>query len=582
MAGAQSFVSARAGLLLEAAGAAFRRQVAREWRGSPLHLSGLDRPRAEGWAAGPNDARPADPIMAGAIIGGVFALAGETLAATAGSEPWTRASPSQRFALALHRFDWLPSLMSVGEAGQREGLRLTLAWERVFGRWNRFSWAAPALERRVFNLACAGRAMTASASQAERLRLSQGLARQARHLLQLAKAPPRAAEQLAAAAVAGAALAGAAGQGLLKESLTRLGPALDEAVRPDGGHASRSAQVGLELLFDLLALEDGLSQRGAAPPDAVSRAIDRLTAALAVLTLSDGRLVALQGGETSSRDRVAAARAHGPGADVELTIPADEAPRAGYQRLNAPGLQVVVDAAAPAEAAWSLGACGQPVALEVVCGRDRLITSSGWSPEAAAPQALRMAAAASTVTIGLGHLGAPLAGFAGRALGPRLVGGVKAVTCSRRENEAGVWVDLAHDGWVRQAGLIHERRLFLDKTAHELRGEDRFVPTGPPRPASLPIAIYFHLHPEVTAVLARDQRSVLLRGRSEIGWWLRNDAGEVSIEASTHLDQGRPRRAEAVVLRARLRADRGGRVRWKLALAEPAPEQTAQAQPAAD
>jgi uncharacterized heparinase superfamily protein len=576
MAGAQS--PARAGPVLEAAGAAFRNQVAREWRGSPPHLSGLERPKAEGWAAGPRDARPTDPILAGAILSGVFPLAGETLAVPAGADPWSRASPSRPFALALHRFAWLPSLMSVGEAGQREALRLTLAWDRVFGRWNRFSWAADALERRVFNLACAGRALTAQASQTERLALSQSLARQARHLLQLARAPARAAEQFAVVAVAGAALAGAAGERLLKDGLTGLGAALDKTIRPDGSHASRSPEAGLELLFDLLALEDGLSQRGAAPPDAVSRATDRLTAAVRALTLSDGRLTALQGGETSTSAYVAAALAHGPETELQAPPPPDEAARGLYERLTAPGLQVMVDAGAPAEGPWSLAACGQPMAIEVVCGRDRLITSSAWSPEAAAPQALRMAGGASTVTIGLGHVGAPLDGFAGRALGPRLVGGVRTVTSSRRENEAGVWVDMAHDGWVRQAGLTHERRLFLDKTAHELRGEDRFVPTGAPRPASLPIAIYFHLHPDVTALLARDQRSVLLRGPSEIGWWLRNDAGEVSIEASVHLEDGRPRRAEMVVLRARLRADRGGRVRWKLALAEPAGE----AQPAAE
>ena len=557
------------GPMLEAVAAAFRNQVEREWLGSPPHLSGLERPKAEGWAAGPRDARPTDAIMAGAIVGGVFRLAGETLAVPAGADPWRRPSPSRAFALALHRFAWLPSLMSVGEAGQREALRLTLAWDRVFGRWNRFSWSPDALERRVFNLACAGRATTATASQAERLSLSQSLARQARHLLQLAKAPPRAAEQLTAAAVAGAALAGAAGTRLLKESLARLGAALTETVRPDGGHASRSPQAGLELLFDLLALEDGLSQRGASSPDAVSRAIDRLTAALRALTLSDGRLTALQGGETCSAPYVAAALAHGPQTELEAPPPPDAAPRGGYERLTAPGLQVMVDAGAPADGAWSLAACGQPMAIEVVCGRDRLITSSAWSPGALAPQALRMAGGASTVTIGLGHVGAPLGGFAGRSLGARLAGGVRAVTASRRENEAGVWLDMAHDGWVRQAGLTHERRLFLDKTAHELRGEDRFVPTGAARPASLPIAIYFHLHPDVTALIARDQRSVLLRGASEIGWWLRNDAGEVSIEPSVHLEGGRPRRAEVVVLRARLRADRGGRVRWKLALAEP-------------
>ncbi|HZC16929.1 MAG TPA: hypothetical protein VE309_09210 [Caulobacteraceae bacterium] len=145
MADAQPLVSVRASLLLEAAGAAFRHRVAQDWQGSPFHLSGLERPRAEGWAAGPSDSRPTDPIMAAAIVGGVFPLAGETLAATAGSDPWTRASPSPRFALALHRFGWLASLISVGEAGQREGLRLTLAWEQVFGRWNRFSWGPDAL-----------------------------------------------------------------------------------------------------------------------------------------------------------------------------------------------------------------------------------------------------------------------------------------------------------------------------------------------------------------------------------------------------------------------------------------------------
>jgi uncharacterized heparinase superfamily protein len=63
---------------------------------------------------------------------------------------------------------------------------------------------------------------------------------------------------------------------------------------------------------------------------------------------------------------------------------------------------------------------------------------------------------------------------------------------------------------------------------------------------------------------------VLIRGASNVGWWLRNDAAEVLIEPSVHFVDGRPRRCSQVVLRGRLRADRGGRVRWKLALVEPA------------
>ena len=77
----------------------------------------------------------------------------------------------------------------------------------------------------------------------------------------------------------------------------------------------------------------------------------------------------------------------------------------------------MVDAGPPARGVWSLTACGQPMAIEVVCGRDRLITAQRLEPGAAAPQALRMAAGASTVTVGGGHVGAPLSGLCGRSSG---------------------------------------------------------------------------------------------------------------------------------------------------------------------
>jgi uncharacterized heparinase superfamily protein len=181
----------RSGLWLQALGVGLRRQIASEWRGSPPHLNGLERPRAEGWAAGPRDVRPVSLAAAEAMAGGVFVFAGETLTVPAGGDPWSLASPSRRFAVALHRFDWLPNLMELGEAEQREALRLTLAWSQIFGRWNRFSWGPDVLERRVFNLACAGRALAALASPADASRLAQSLGRQARQLAQLAKEPPR-------------------------------------------------------------------------------------------------------------------------------------------------------------------------------------------------------------------------------------------------------------------------------------------------------------------------------------------------------------------------------------------------------
>ena len=562
-------VGAQSAMLVQAVGVLASRRARTEWYGTPPHLWLLSRPHAEGFATAPRDPRPASPAKGKDILAGVFELDDQGLRLPPGGDPWNQPSPSRRFAIRLHQFDWLRDLLSNGEPGVHEALRLTLEWRRVFGRWNGFAWGGAILERRVLNLACAGRAIAAVASDAEATMLANALARQARHLLSLSSDVERQAERLAAAGVAGSALAGAAGDGLVRAVLDRLGPALERTVLPDGGHATRSPQAGMELLFDLLTLDEGLTQRGHPPPESLSRAIDRLTAGLRFFTLADGRLACFQGGQACEPALVAAARAHDEVADQPAAAPLGQAPHAGFQRLDGPMIQVIADAGAPAAGALSLAACGQPLAIEVVCGRDRLITNSGWSPESTGPQALRLAAGGSTASLGEGSVGAPMSGLLARGLGPRLDGGVGEVIVRRREGEAGVWIEMEHDGWAPRFGLTHERRLFLDRINSELRGEDRFVPAANATERLTPVDIRFHVHPDATASLARDQRSVLLRGTSNVGWWLRNDAAEVSIEPSVHFTGGHARRCSQVVLRGRLRADRGGRVRWKLALVEP-------------
>ena len=566
---------ARLGLLVSALAVAAGRRARTEWYGTPPHLWLLGRPPAEGFAAAPRDPRPPNPANGKDLLAGAFGLDDQVLRLAPAGDPWNQPSPGRRFAVRLHRFEWLRDLLSAGEPGVREGLRLTLEWRRVFGRWNGFAWSAEALERRVLNLACAGRAMAVVASDAEAAGLADALARQARHLLALAEGSERMAERLAVVGAAGSALAGDCGERLMRAALARLEPALERSVLADGGHATRSPQAGMELLFDLLTLDDGLSQRGHAPPESLSRAIDRLTAALRFFTLADGRLACFQGGEASTPARVAAASAHDGAHDgvgpEPAVAPLREAPHAGFQRLDGPTLQVIADAGAPASGPLSVAACGQPLAIEVVCGRDRLITNCGWSPDAAGPQALRLAGGGSTASVGDGTVGAPMTGFLARALGPRLYGGASTFVVHRREADAGVWVDMEHDGWLSRYGLTHERRLFLDRAKGELRGEDRFVPAASATERLTPVDIRFHLHPDANASLARDRRSVLLRGPSNIGWWLRNDAAEVSVEPSMHFVDGHPRRSSQVVLRGRLRADRGGRVRWKLAQAETPP-----------
>ena len=92
---------------------------------------------------------------------------------------------------------------------------------------------------------------------------------------------------------------------------------------------------------------------------------------------------------------------------------------------------------------------------------------------------------------------------------------------------------------------------------------------GPQGRRFVPFVVRFHLHPQVSALIARDRKSVLIKAEGqETGWWLRNDALEVALEPSTHHQDGQTRHGQQIVLRGQARLDAGARVRWKLSAAE--------------
>ncbi len=547
---------------LEAVGRLIVRQAVIEGFGLPGYGLTLASPAVEGLGVSPADPRPPDPRLGRAVYEGRFAFAGSVLTAPAPDHPWAHPAPDRAFAVELHRFAWMPGLMALGDAGAVEALRLTLAWIDTFSAWRPFTWGREVLSRRVFNLACAARRLAMAGNPDQAVAVGDTLARQARHLLRLPEGRAWSAEHAAAAALAGAALSGKAGERLLTRALARLTPALHRTVLPDGTHASRSPEAGMELLLDLTALDDALHQRGTPAPPELGRTLDRMSLVLRTLTLGDGRLACFQGGEASSLARVAAARAR----DDAFGIAPEVLPDGRYHRLQGQMLQALVDAGAPAQGAYSTSACAQPLAIEVVCGKDRLITNTGWSPRQPERQGHRLTAGGSTLSLGGASVLAPLQGRLSGALGPRLDGPPFQVEARREADEGAALLVLAHDGWAPRFGLIHERTLYLDIRADELRGEDLLFPAEGARPKVMaaPFACRFHLHPDVQVSASRDHKSVLLRGLSGRGWWFRSDAAEVTVEASSWFENGWPRKSAQVVLKAVARTEGRTRVRWKI------------------
>jgi len=522
-------------------------QLGREWRAGPVHRLLLAAgPRPGGLAVRPRDMRPADAPAGERLMRGSFRFAGESLDAAPGGDPWDRPSPSRRFAAWLHGFSWAPDLLALGEPGARELLRLWLEWRRLFGGFNEFAWSGEALERRIFHLACAAASLLPLASEAESAAFLESLARQARRLVGDPGEPGRAAERLAAAGLVGASLVGAAGERLMRRALPGLERALAAAVLPDGVHASRSPERGLELLFDLVALDDALSLRGLPAPTEVSRGIDRLGAALRFFVLADGRLPSFHGGGPGRPARIAAALALESGRGAA----ANAAPYGDYQALRGKQIQVIADAGAPPPDVFAARGCAQAAALEVVCQGARLILAS--CAAAAAPGASSQdPATGSCLALG----------------GAQVVGGwPREVKLQRHESGEGVWLEIAHDGWRGAYGLDHVRRLFLDLAADELRGEDRLSPALRPRgPSQAVCTVAFQLAPGVAAQVSADGKSALLKPAGVPAWRLRSDAARIRMEPGTVFEAGEPRAAHRVILSRPIQCADGGRVRWRLA-----------------
>lgn len=539
------------------------RQLWIELYGLPGYGLTLGGAKGQGFALSPKDLRPVPKTAPRPLLGGKLTLMGLSLDSDDPRQLWERPTPTRAFAVELHSFNWLPLMMAQGERGTREALDMTLGWLATFADWSPFSWSPDILSRRVFNLACAGKKLTQAAEPAEAQRLADSLTRQASQLLRPPFSPRGRAERLVAVAVAGCALGGAVGDKLRNKALKRLPSALDLTIREDGAHASRAPEQGMELLLDLLTLDDALSQSSVPTPPEVAAAISRLTIALRSQVLPDKRLAVFQGGGPSTRERVQAARAHD---DAPAAPPASLV--GGIVRVSSPQLTVLLDVEGPSTGGWATTACGQPAALEVVCGKDRLFTSAGWTPRASDRQALRLSAGASTVTLGERPIGEPLGGWKADLLGPRLISDPIHITRDHQQTDTAIWLEVEHDGWVPQYGLMHLRRIYIDQTSDEMRAEECLHPPQGHQETgriAVPYALRFQLDPEVQASLARDRRSILLRGPSGKGWWFRSDGPDIAIETAVHVDDGLTRRSLQIVVRGSARTDAETKIRWKLA-----------------
>lgn len=455
---------------------------------------------------------------------------------------------STAWRTAAHGFAWLRDLRALGtDAARLRGRALTADWLALAAH-DALAEAPEVAGARISAWLGHWDFLAATAEDGFRRQLMQRLAQDARGVV--AGLPAEAAHRGALVALKGGMAAAVAleEETWLARCVRFLPQELERQFNPDGGHVERSPGVQLLALQDLIEIRNLLHGAGIEAPPQLAGTLDRAAPALRLLRHADGGLAMFNG----TREEAVAI------IDLVLTQgqsrgrPPSHLPETGYQRLGASRTLVIVDCGAPPAARRDATPGGLPrgadrnahagtLSFEMSVGRDRLIVNCGAAPAAEGEwrDALRATAAHSTLV---------LADTNSSELRPEGLGRrVEQVEADRQEANGAQWLEASHDGWVRQFGLRHRRRLYLSESGDDLRGEDVLEAE---RDVSIPgFAVRFHLHPAVVASLQQDEQGVLLRLPSGVGWRLRVKGARVAIEESIYL-AGEPRRSQQVALYA--------------------------------
>ena len=470
------------------------------------------------------------------IISGIFTLSHHHI--KLGKEPWNNKLSNPEQLADLHGFSWLTDLCAVGTDGARSlGCHLLADWIDRNKKWQDFSWRPDILGERLSTWLYCFDFLSATEKETQSILLKMSMI-QARHLVRSCSQAPndarlfKAIQGLIFAAVC---LPGA--ESTIETSLNRLNSAIGQQILPDGGHFERNPSLALEILSRFNQIKDLLLAAHIEIPIQLQGAIDRIPPMLRALRLGDGCLTQFNGGYEAERNLIDTVLANSGVRGKPLT----SAPHSGFQRLAAGKTLIVVDTGKPV-ASERLNSHAGTLSFEMSHGKDRFVVNCG-TPNSEGQKwlsALRVTAAHSTLSVD--DLSSSQFDKRGLVLGPR------TVECRRSEAEGAVWLETSHDGYLDRIGITHKRKLFLDASGEDFRGEDLVEGSKGNN-----YTIRFHLHPSVQVQQSHGLRTILLKLFRGIGWKFQASEGTICVKESVYLNgKNEPKRSNQIVISGRL------------------------------
>lgn len=483
----------------------------------------------------PQDIRTADPTIANEIFGGRFSVGGAVVVA-GNNSPFAMLPPTAGWERSLLGFGWLRHLRATdSEIARARARTLIDDWISVQGRFIGPSWDPKITARRIISWISHSPLILEGADRAQYRRFMRSLSRQIRYLQRAAHNAPDGIDKLTCViALNYAGLCIGNFPRLQRQASTWLDAELTEQILPDGGHISRDPGTIVDLLLDLLPLRQTFSARNIPPSNALLNAIDRMMPMVRFFRHGDGSFALFNGMSATPADNVATVLAY----DDTFGKPIGNASHSGYQRLEAEETIVIVDTGGPPPPRVSRRAHAGCLAFEISSGEDRIITNCGrpMIDNVAWQRAARTSAAHSTVSIE----DTSSCTFTDnerleRLAGTLIIDGPHHVTVQRTEKDDEIMLDMAHDGYNTQFGVVHERLMSLSKSGKTLKGRENFIAGRAKENPSF--AVRFHIHPDVKIAKVQNGSALLLTLPHGEIWAFTAEGADITLEESVFLSE---------------------------------------------
>ena len=522
--------------------------IARIWFRGLFYRNSLRGRRPSALTFIPEENWPGNSDRGTGLVEGRFRFLNHTLNAEGAFTEALEAGPA--WQAELHGFDWLRDMRAVGtEAARIQARNCVASWISANQKWHPLTWRPDVLSSRLCNWLTHAEFVSAGADAAFSSLFLDNVARQVKHLRRVARFMPDGIDRMQVIKARVYAALCLPGGARYAPRLVRIVAAMCERqILPDGGHIERSPQAQMAALRHLIDLRAVLQASNIDVPEALQRAIDRAAPMLRFYRHGDGGFALFNGANEGEAWLV----------DVVLTKaesrgkPLTSAPHTGFERFMANRTLIIADCGVPS--ALGKGAHAGTLSFEMSVGKQRIIVNcgayagrdEGWK------LAQRSTAAHSTMTVD--DRNSTILRDDG-SVGDR----PENVVAERHEADGNTWLDLSHDGYKAPLGLTHRRRLYVNSSGTDVRGEDALVGTGEQR-----FTIRFHLHSSVKASLVKDGASVLLRLPDKSGWRMRCSGGVASLQESVYLGDGHnSRRSEQIVI-AGSTSQGEAKIKWAL------------------